>query len=172
MGNLNRFGVVLALMGSPAIAADVKPQPVCLSATEAQALFTYAIPEALDGVSKSCKANLPSTAFLSTKADETIVHFRAGADGAWPSAKAAFLKIAGSGDDAKLIAGMPDSALRPFVAAAFSGVVGKEVKPADCAKIDRFVAALARIAPENVAELLTALMGLVGGEDAGDFKVC
>ena len=172
MGKLNKFGAILALMGSPAIAAEVRPQPACLSASEARALFTYAIPEALDGVSKSCKANLPSNSFLATQADETIARFRAEANGAWPSARSAFLKIAGSGDEAKLVAGLPDKALQPLVAAAFSGVVAKEVKPAQCARIDRFVAALARVAPANVAELLAAFMGLVGGDDGGDFKVC
>ena len=172
MRNMMKVGAALALMGSPATAADVKPQPACLTAAEAQALFTYAIPEALDGVAKTCKPMLPSTAFLATKSDETVARFRAGANGSWPTAKAAFLKIAGPGEETKLLAGMPDSALQPFVAAAFSGVVAKEVKPADCSKIDRFVAALAPVAPANVAELLTALVGLVGGEDHGDFKVC
>ena len=171
MRRLLKIGVLLALVGSPAT-AEVKPEPVCLTAPEAQALFTYAIPEALAGVAKSCKASLPPTAFLASKADETVTRFRAAANGSWPRAKVAFLKIAGAGEEAKVMAGMPDSALEPFVAAAFSGVVAKDVKPTACAKIDRFVAALAPIAPANVAELLTALMGLVGGEDHGNFKVC
>jgi hypothetical protein len=166
-----KMAAILAIISSPAAATE-QASSMCLTGPEANALFIYSIPEVLDGVTKSCKATLPSTAFLATKSDETIARFRASANGSWPAAKVAFLKIVGPGEDNKVIAQMPDSALQPFVAAALSGVIAKEIKPADCPKIDRFVAALAPIPPSNVAELLTALMSLVGQKESDNFKVC
>jgi hypothetical protein len=166
-----KVGAIIALIASPAVAEGQAP-PVCLTDAEAQALFTYAIPEALDGVSKSCDTALPATSFLKINSTQTIARFRAAAAGTWPTARKAFMKIAGDGKESELMAGMPDSALQPFVSAAFSGVVANGVKPEKCAKIDRFVAALAPLPPANVAALITALIGLTGDKEGHDFKLC
>lgn len=170
MRHVVTIAAAFAVMSTQAAAAD-NASATCMTEPEANALFIYAIPEALTGVAKSCKAVLPATAFLPTKSDETIGRFRAAANGSWPMAKAAFLKIVGPGDDSKVISGMSDSALEPFVAATLAGTVSKDIKPADCGKIDRFVAALAPIPVANAAQLLTALMGLVGKGNDG-FRIC
>ena len=116
------------------IASDGSAQgtPACLTDQEARALFAYAIPEALTGVAKTCRASLPSSSFLATRSAATIAEFRAAAAGSWPTAKAAFLKIAGADAEAEVIALMSDAALQPFVAEAFAGVVAKDVNVADC----------------------------------------
>ena len=170
---LKKVGAILAVFASPAVAQPQSPAPAaCLTDVEARALFTYAIPEALDGVSKQCKATLPATSFLATRSGETIARFRVAATASWPTARGAFVKIAGPGEATKVIASMPDAALQPFVAAAFSSVFANDVKPDDCPKIDRFVSALAPLAPATVAELIVALVGLAGKKESEDFKLC
>ena len=171
MMNFTKLGAFLALISSPAVAQEQAPSQ-CLTAPEARALFTFVIPEAIEGVAAKCKTALPSTAFLPSSSAATIAKFREAAKGGWPAARAAFLKISGPDKETEVVAKMSDKALQPFVSEAFAGVVANDVKPADCPKIDRFVAALAPIPPSNVADLITALIGLVGEKKGDDLKLC
>jgi hypothetical protein len=164
-------GAAFMTLTSPAM-AQAQKMPGCLTDSEASALFTFVIPEAIDGVSKKCSASLPESAFLRAHSVETVTRFRTAAASSWPAARAAFLKVGGGGDDAKQIAELPDSALQPFVAATIAQIVSKDLKPADCPKVDRFVAALAPIPAPNVAELITSLMILVGTKRGDDFRLC
>jgi hypothetical protein len=168
-----KFGTIAALLSLPS-AVNAQSAATCLTDTEARALFSYMMPEALEGVTHSCRSALPATAYLPTHGQADIARYRAAATGSWPGARAAFFKIATKdGDDgARVIATMSDAALKPFVDEALSGFVAKDVKAADCPKIDRFVAALAPLTPANVAELITALVGLVGGKEKADLNLC
>ena len=171
MRALIRTGALLGLLSVSSLTQAQGPS-TCLTDVEARGLFTFAMPEALEGMATKCRAALPETAFLSVHSKEMLMRFRAAAAGSWPQAKAAFLKMSHEGEDDHVMASMPDSALQPFVAAAFSGVVANDVKPADCPKIDRFVAALAPLPPASVAELITALIALVGGDESDDLRIC
>jgi hypothetical protein len=171
MRKMINVAVGLAMLAMPAI-AQAQANAACLTEPEARALFTFAIPEGIEGVANKCKGSLPATAFMPSKSQEMVARFRAAAVGSWPAAKAAFVKIGKQDDDMKVLAAMPDSALQPFVSAAFSEIVAKDVKPQDCPKIDRFVAALASLSPANAADLITALIALVGSKEGDDFKLC
>lgn len=173
MRTVIKAGAVIAMCACSSMAASETTKP-CLTDSEARALFTYAIPEALEGVAGTCSASLPPTAYLPSKSADAIARYRAAASGAWPLARQAFLKIGGADDDGgKLIEKMPDSALQPFVAAALSTYVAQDIKPADCPKIDRLVAALAPLQPPDTAELITALLALVGGtKGSDDLPIC
>jgi len=165
-----KAGAFLALAAS-ASGAQAQEQSACLTESEANALFVYSIPEVLDGVAKTCNSQLPQSAFMPKHSTETIARFRAAANGKWPEARAAFLKMSGAGkeDNAKVLESLPDSALQPFVAATLSTLVSKKIQPQDCRKVDRLAAALAPLAPGNVAALFTALVGMVGKDG---FQVC
>jgi hypothetical protein len=171
MRKIFKLGAVLALVSSPATAM-AQGQESCLTDAESRALFAFMIPEALGGVVRTCKPSLPATAFLATRGEETLVRYRAASTGSWPGARAAFLKRSDTKDDAKVISGMSDAALQPFVSEALAGFVAKDVKAADCPRIDRFVAALAPMPPENVAELITALVGLVESKGKNSLRLC
>lgn len=160
-----------ALIAVP-VTAQAQDTSTCLTDSEARAMLTFAIPEALEGVANKCAAALPPTAFMRNKGAETVAQFRTAAQGSWPVAKSAFLKFGRPGDDTKMMAAMPDSALMPFVSAALSQVVAQDIKPADCPKIDRFVAALAPLPPAHVVELVTALIALVETKGKNDLKLC
>jgi hypothetical protein len=171
MRKLVTIAVGVASLAMPAV-AQAEAALACLTDSEARALFTFAIPEAVQGVAEKCRASLPATAFLPSKSPAMISRFRSAASGSWPMAKAAFLKVGGESEDSKMLAAMPDSALQPFISAAFAQIVAKDVKPLECPKIDRFVAALAPLPPANAAELITALIGLVGAKESDDLKLC
>ena len=158
-----KWGALMGMAAS-ASAAQAQVSSTCITHDEARALFAYAIPQAIEGVAGACKASLPATAFLPSQSAAMVARLKSAGSANWGSAKAAFLKMGGK-DGARTLATMPDSALEPFVAAAFSSVVTQGVKPKDCGKIDRFVAALAPLPPGHAAELITSLIALVGGSD-------
>lgn len=165
------LGVSLAVLASPCM-AESTPVPTCMTTSDARSLFTFAIPAALDGVIKSCSPLLPPSAFMRTKGTETLQRFRAAAEGSWPGARIAFMKIAGDDKEANVLRDMSDKTMQPFVAEMFTGVVAKDVKPGSCQKIDQFVAALAPVPSGDVASLLASLMNLVDGKADGSFKMC
>lgn len=173
MRSLAKVGTVLAMM-SMTTTAYAQTARSCITDTEAQSLFAYLMPDALNGVLNTCRSHLSANSYMAVHGEDAAARYQAAASGHWPTARAAFLKIMGGDQDeeAKLVAGMSDAALRPFVGEAIAGTVAKDVKPADCPKIDRFVAALAPLAPANVAELITSLVLLTGGKEKDALKLC
>jgi hypothetical protein len=70
------------------------------------------------------------------------------------------------------MAEMPDDALKALVGTALNVVVGNDIKPADCPKIDSIVAALAPLPISNISTLLVSIMGLAGSGKDEQFKIC
>jgi hypothetical protein len=133
----------------------------CLSQGEMTALIGYALPDLIVGVRDKCKATLPASAFLSSRSGELEARYRAGADAQWPQAKAAFLKMMGDDD---MVRRMPDSAVRPFLTAAFATAVTDDLKASDCAMADGIVEELSPLPPANLARLI----GLIIAADDKD----
>ena len=67
---------------------------------------------------------------------------------------------------------MPDDALKALVVTALTVVVGKDIKSADCPKIDSMVAALAPLPLSNVSSLLVSLISLTGSGKDDTFRIC
>lgn len=178
MGLKHRIGAglaALALSTNAQAQAEAKRVSPCMTEGEAVALFSFALPEMLDTVANKCAKALPSTSFISTRAPALVASYRTTSDANWPLAKTAFFKSAGE-DDAeasKILAAMPDDALKALVGAALNVIVGKDIKPADCPKIDSVVAALAPLPITNISTLLVGLISLAGsGKDDDKFKIC
>ena len=152
MGLKIRIGTALAALALSANAqaqAQAKRTSPCMTEAEAVALFNFALPEMLDTVAAKCAKARPPTSFIATRAPALVASYRTASPANWPLAKAAFFKSAGE-DDAeatKILTAMPDDALRALVGTALTVIVGNDVKPADCPKIDTVVASLAPLPP-------------------------
>ena len=159
---------IAALMATPAMAQNPNP-PGCLTQSEANALFTFALPEFLNSVHEKCAASLPRTSFLASQGPQLIARHRAATASYWPTAKVAFIKMASrddtKGDGAKLLAKVPDDALRTLVVTGLSVAVSDDIKPADCPKADRLIEALAPLPATNLATIIVEIVGLAGGKD-------
>lgn len=168
------FGAVLAALSIPAnLHAQAQTQAACMTEAEATALFSYALPEMLNTVANKCAKTLPASSFLASKGTALVASYRSSVATDWPLAKAAFLKSAGpdDSDGARILAEMPDDALKALVGTALNVVVGSDIKPANCPKIDSIVAALAPLPISNISSLLVSIMGLAGGKDE-KFQIC
>jgi hypothetical protein len=162
------------LLIAPQLAAAQAP---CLTPGEFTALSSYALPSVIDGVSQRCAAQLPAEAFLRRDGAGLSKRYAAQKPGAWPGAKAAFLKLSSSGGDqaADLIRGMPDASLQPMLDAFVSGSISQKLPLGQCSTIDHVIRLLAPLPPENTAELIALAAGLgakSGRAKAGDFSLC
>jgi len=173
---MTRFSVLAAallLVPQAAMAAD----EVCLTPREFTALSTYALPSVIGGTSRACAALLPPDSFLRRSGDEFAARYARGKAAAWPEARAAFLKMSAAKDPgaAQLFTAMPDDALQQVADAALAGIVASKVKPDSCATIDRALALLSPLPPENTAELIALAAGLgskSGEAKLGKFAIC
>ena len=123
----------------------------CLSHAEATAMIGYALPDLLAGLKDKCRASLSPDAFLIARSADMEARYRAQSDSLWPQAKVAFAKMVG---EDQTLQKMPDSAVRPFLAAAFATAIVEDIDQSDCAIVDGVVEMLAPLPPQNLARLI------------------
>jgi hypothetical protein len=164
-----------ALAAVPSMAqAQAQAGAACMTRAEANALFVVALPDVIEGTRAKCASALPAGSFLSSQGPALVSRYRQAGTGNLGLARVAFLKMAGEdkSEEAKILAAMPEVALRGLLGTAFSVVVANDIKVADCPNIDRFVAALSPLPPSNVAEVVTGLIAIAGGKADDPFRLC
>lgn len=171
MGKL-RLAALMALSAVPSLAQA--QAGACMTRAEANALFIVALPDVIEGTRDKCAATLPASSFLTSQGLALVSRYRQSSSGNLGPARAAFLKMAGEGknEEAKILAAMPEDALRGLLGTAFAVVVANDVKVKECPNIDRFVAALSPLPPSNVAEIVTGLIAIAGSGKDDPFRLC
>ena len=144
----------------------------CLTRDEAKGLGMFILPDTVVALRDKCKGAVPGKAYLNTA--DASDRFRPVAELRWPVARKAFAKFAGGDGVLKLIG---DDASRKLLIGSITQGIAKDVKPKSCAGIDRMLAALAPLPPENMDMLLDSffLLGLgtsPTGPGGGEFKIC
>ena len=168
-----------ALILLPAQAVAQSATPACLSQGEVRALTTFAMPSALTGLIDRCGPQVGESGFMPTQGRALVASYAARKQAAWPQAKKAFFRLAGTkpGDKAmtEAIAGMPDTALQPFVEGMIGSMIGAKLKPGQCVIADKLMRLLAPLPPENMTELLGTVFELADADDKagpGGLKIC
>lgn len=168
---MRRLTAVLCalLTVTPAIAEAAEPP--CLTPAEFTALAEYALPSMISGTAQRCAAALPSSAYLPREGAQLAERYAQRRSGAWPGAKAAFLKLsATSNADANtIIRALPDPSLQQMLASLMEGLVAQQVPLDRCTTIDRVISLVAPLPPQNTAELIALAVGL--GSKTGQAKV-
>ena len=132
----------------------------CLNPQEATGLFTYALPVVMDSAIKRCQQSLSAQGYFATQGGALVQKYSARKADAWPTAKAAFLKVADAGDAGMrdMVSRMPDQALQPFADAMVADMVAARIKPDQCVALERATRLLSPLPPEHTAELITFIM--------------
>jgi hypothetical protein len=170
---VTRAALAAAIVIFPTIAIAAEAEKSCMQPAEAQALLTFMLPDAFDALSEQCRTTLPVDAVLTRSGKLLAARYRPESDAAWPLAKSAFAKIS----DAAVLKLLDDATLKKLVSAGITGELPKQVRPKDCAMVDRFVTALEPLPAKNVAMLLGALIE-VGSQDdvrrsrSTPFQIC
>jgi hypothetical protein len=166
MKMLIKAGAALALTSLP-LAVQAQAQASCVSRAEATALFAYVLPEVTTAIRDKCTATLPPSSFLASGSPDLIGRFRANADGQWPLAKSAMLKMMAEEepDGARIMQAMPDEGLRALFNTAFTIGMTDMIKAKDCVTIDRFAQTLAPLPAPNMVELLILFFEMGSAQD-------
>ena len=149
----------------------------CLTASEFTGVATYSLPSVITGTAARCSAALPANSYLRSNGTQLATRYAAAKPGAWPAAKAAFLRISATTDKSAndLIANLPDPSLQTMLDAVIEGAVSQQIPTERCATIDSLVRLLAPLPPANTAELIALAAGLgakSGKAKAGGFSIC
>jgi hypothetical protein len=147
-------------------AAEGKP---CVTEPEAQAVFLTVAPDVIRTVAQKCAASLPETATLRGGLAAFSAPYDTAAAMAAPQAGAAFAKMARP--DVK---GIDPAAMKAMIGPMIGGMAADQVKPKDCATIDRAVTLLAPLPPANVAGLIVLAAASKGSGKGGNapFSIC
>jgi hypothetical protein len=160
-------------------AAAQAAEAQCLSSAEVRALATFAMPSVLTGLIDHCVPEVGAGGFMTTQGQSLVANYAARKDAAWPTARKAFFRLAGSKSDSseatEMMAKMPDAALQPFVEGMIGGMVGSKLKPGQCATADKIMRLLSPLPPENTSELLGTILELAEGDKKsgpGGLAIC
>ena len=157
----------LALAPTLAQAAE----PPCLSPGEFTALAEYALPSIISGTSQRCSSTLAPGAYLRRNGPQLIQRYAERKPAAWPSAKAAFIKLSSSTstDANNLVRSLPDASLQQMLGALMEGLVSQHVPLDRCGTIDRLIGLLSPLPAQSTAEVIALAVGL--GSKAGEAKL-
>lgn len=160
-----------ALVGAQAAQA----QTACVAPEDAADAVIYMMPTAYDAALKSCGNQIAADSFLrSNKGKAFIEGFRTQQNARWDGAFR-FLKVFVAselkGDEAmmRMVTAMPPEALRPFLDAMVGQIIGQEIKPDTCAKIERGAALVSPLPVENVGGLVAFILAEV---DIKEPQIC
>lgn len=147
----------------PAMAIEPLPAP-CLTSAEMHGMVAYFLPNVLNEVGTGCAAHLPPGSYLRSGLGPLIAGLEAGRDAAWPAARAAFFKLAPTGDT-KEIASISDRALRPLVDEMLAQKIKIPVNASTCGEINDIAEALAPLNGEQTIHLMASVLAAAARND-------
>lgn len=159
MNRLSPFVVGLALFATAAAQAQVAPR-ACLTGPDAEAVFLAVAPAAIRVAGLTCAPSLPRTAFLVQPDRHFLDKLADAGDAAWPRARAAVGRFAGP-DLAPLLQA---DAMRPVLGGLIAPLIVADLKPADCAKVDRILTLLSPLPARNIAALGVTMLQFAQGD--------
>ncbi|MCL6251096.1 hypothetical protein M3P36_08580 [Altererythrobacter sp. KTW20L] len=136
-------------------AAAQLPAGVDLSEDEMATLARLAMPTAFRSLQTKCNTVLDADAYMYRSGDALHRRLTQTSEAAWPAAGRMIARVAARGNPAmgEVLAGMPADSLRPFVNEMVAGMVTTRVEADQCERIDRVLALLEPLPPENLADL-------------------
>lgn len=138
---------ILALAAT-ASAAQPPARP-CLTGAQAEAVFLAVAPAAVRAAGVVCTTSLPPGALLRQPNGPFLDKLQTASAGAWPNAIAAVRGLVGP-DIAPLL---DSEVMRPMLGGLIAPLIVADLKPADCAKVDRITTLLAPLPARNIAAL-------------------
>ncbi len=160
--NLRLIAPTLALAALASAQTAQAQQQACVAAADLGDAVTYAMPIAFDAARTACANRLTDNGFMATGGENFIATFRSGQDKAWPGAFRLIKTFmadeanaggGGNADMGAMLSALPEDALRPFVDGLVGQMIAGEIKGDSCSKIERGLALIAPLPPENVGGL-------------------
>ena len=161
------FAAIAALLGQTATLTLP-----CVPLEKAEAVVTTMAPELLRATAGVCAPNLPDGAYLRRPIERLTEKYVGAGDAAWPAARAALAGLLPR--DARTI--LDSELARPLLAGLVAPLLTKQIKPRDCADIDRLLALLDPLPARNTAALIVTIVELSrrgrAPSDKAPFTIC
>ena len=157
---MKRLGLIVALaaLAAPEMATA---QRACITAPEAEAMTLVAMPDILHETGRVCGARLPASSLI--RGNGTLISkYEGAADQAWPTARAAIVKLSDPAIDTLLQSDYARPLLTSLLVPFIVGRIGLE----DCGTIDRLVTQLAPLPPRNMASVVVTALQYLKTEKA------
>lgn len=158
---MRALALTLSLLSLASSQAAMAADATCLTAREATAVASYALPSVIAGTSQRCSAVLGKDAYLSREGMKLSARYGPSKAAAWPAAKAAMLKVGGAGDMTDAVRKLPDATVQPLVDTLVTSMVVEQMPTDRCSSIDRALWLLSPLPPENTAELIALSLGIM-----------
>lgn len=147
----------IALLTSPAVA-----QPRCITGPEAESLTLVAMPDILRETGRVCATQLPAASLLRRQSSALIGRYQTEADRAWPTARAAIVKLSDPAVDAML----DSDFARPLLTTLLVPQIVGRIATRDCATIDHLVTLLEPLPPRNTAGIVVETLRYLKSQKA------
>jgi hypothetical protein len=152
----------LAALTLPSVATAALPRLPDMSGDEASALAVYAVPSLLAAVRQTCAGELSPNGFLARHGDSLARRYAAEQAAAWPLARSAMFKFAGTkaGDKLKAFTTLPDETIRPLADALIQQEAAAKIHPHSCRNIQRMAEALAPLDPAEAGRIMGVMFDI------------
>jgi hypothetical protein len=154
---MKRLGYLLALVAAPATA-----QQPCVTDREAQAFASVAMPAIIRETGRVCATTLPDKSLVRRQSSGFLAKYDAEANRAWPTARAAIVKLSDPAIDVLL---QSDYA-RPLITSLLVPQLVGRIALADCPTIDRLTTLLEPLPPANTAGIVVTTLKFLKAEKA------
>lgn len=154
---------------STAAAAQTNARP-CITPAENEAVVAYVLPDLIAALETRCARSLPAKSFLAARSDALERKLQPQADRAWPRARDAAQRFAGSNLP---VDGRFENIAKAAIAPAAALAIARGFDAERCGIADRLLAELAPLPPANLAGVMALFLELGIAEwDDVPYRVC
>ena len=154
--------IAAALALAAVIVSPAAAQSACITAPEAEAMTLVALPDIIRETGRVCATQLPAASLVRNQSSALIGRYQVEADRAWPTARAAIVKLSDPAVDALL---QSDYA-RPLLTSLLVPQIVGRIAPRDCGTIDRLVSLLQPLPPRNTAGIVVETLRYLKADKA------
>lgn len=155
----------LAALALPS--AAIAQQARCIPQDESRAVVAYLLPDIIDSAAMRCATQLRGSTYLGSQSGRLVADLRPLATQSWPQAKVAL-------EDHVIGSELPDNpAILEMGRKAIADGVTGQLDPQACSTVDRLVAEIAPLPPENFANVFALFLELgLNSDKDGQLKIC
>lgn len=139
-------------------------QQACVEPEDVADTFVYIMPGAFDTALKTCGDGIGADSFMRSSDGEAFIEqFRVQQDDSWPGTLRfikAYIAAQAGGDEGAtaMIESMPEKTIRPFVDGMLGSMIGEQLKPDMCTKVNRVLELASPLPVENMGGLVAFII--------------
>lgn len=163
-GRFAKMATAVAMLASTAQVAEAarEASDSCITSTEFRAGMAFLVPTMVLGIRDKCKTQLPRTAYLTQNGEQLVGRFRASG----MVDKEALNSLMGKIQTDRNIPSAFNPMMADMIAQSLVSKMQDTLKPSNCLSVDKALALIDPLPPENVVGLFELVGSAVSRDDA------